>query len=138
MFEVGVLLKFKAMMIRNLIILFFVFQQLNILSQQAPPILQWVNQNEHLHLKKCIDTLDFAIQKTKENKQYELTSKYLQKQSHLFLTRLKSFEKCMYYIEQIKDLTDESEKQEFLIDYYNQLGVTFYHEQLDMKKSLEN
>ena len=135
MFKIGVLLKFKAMMIRNLIILFFVFQQLNILSQQAPPILQWVNQNEHLHLKKCIDTLDFAIQKTKENKQYELTSKYLQKQSHLFLTRLKSFEKCMYYIEQIKDLTDESEKQEFLIDYYNQLGVTFYHEQLDMKKS---
>jgi tetratricopeptide (TPR) repeat protein/DNA-binding CsgD family transcriptional regulator len=43
----------------------------------------------------------------------------------------------MSYIDQIKTLSEETGNQAFLIDYYNQLGVTYYHEQLDMPKSFE-
>jgi tetratricopeptide (TPR) repeat protein len=120
-----------------LTVLFFVFQTVSISAQQTPPLLNWVKTNEHLKLKKCIDTLEYGIKKSRDSKDFELTSKYLQKQSHLFLTRLKNFEKCMSYIDQIKTLSEETGNQAFLIDYYNQLGVTHYHEQLDMPKSFE-
>ncbi len=137
MIQKGSFLVFKTCSVRKLLLLFFVCQQLSFLSQPSPPLLQWVKTNEHLKLKKCIDTLEFGIKKSHDSKDFELTSKYLQKQSHLFLTRLKNFEKCMFYIEQIKDLSEESGNTEYMIDYYNQLGVTYYHEQLNMKKSFD-
>jgi tetratricopeptide (TPR) repeat protein len=131
------ILVLKAFAIPKLLLLFFVFQTVSISAQQTPPLLNWVKTNEHLKLKKCIDTLEYGIKKSHDSKDFELTSKYLQKQSHLFLTRLKNFEKCMFYIEQIKDLSEESGNTEYMIDYYNQLGVTYYHEQLNMKNSFD-
>jgi tetratricopeptide (TPR) repeat protein len=126
---------FSSSCFKLLFLKIFFFQLINLQAQNSTTILQWVKENEHLKLKKCIDTLDFAIVKSKENKHFEVTSLYLQKQSNLFLTRLKNFEKCMFYIKQIKDLADNTGNQKILIDYYNQLGGTFYHEQLDMRKS---
>lgn len=121
----------------RLVLVFLLIGYQTISAQQTPPILNWVKQNEHIKLKKCIDTLEYGILQSRDKKDFQVTSKYLQKQSHLFLTRLKNFEKCMFYVEQIKGLSEESGNQEFMIDYYNQLGVTYYHEQLDMKKSFD-
>ena len=46
-----------------LTVLFFVFQTVSISAQQTPPLLNWVKTNEHLKLKKCIDTLEYGIKK---------------------------------------------------------------------------
>jgi len=94
-----------------------------------------VSQNENTQLKKSIDTLNYSIKQKKAEKKYEELSKLLQKQSYLFLTRLKNFEKAMELIEEIKQLSDVSKNKSFLIDYYNQLGVSYYYEDLDLNKS---
>jgi len=137
MIQKGSCLILKSYSMRSLLLLLFVCQQLSFLSQPNPPLLQWVKTNEHLKLKKCIDTLEYGIKKSRDSKDFELASKYLQKQSYLFLTRLKNFQKCMFYIDQIKILSEETGNQAFLIDFYNQLGVSYYHEELDMNKSFD-
>jgi tetratricopeptide (TPR) repeat protein/DNA-binding CsgD family transcriptional regulator len=104
-------------------------------SQNKKPLIEWVKANEHRKLKSCIDTLKHAIEISHQQKAYDDESAYLQKISNLFLTRLKNFNQSMEYIEKIKKLADETGKKEFLIDYYNQLGVNYYYEQLDMPKS---
>jgi tetratricopeptide (TPR) repeat protein/DNA-binding CsgD family transcriptional regulator len=106
-------------------------------AQQSNPLLDWVKTHEHVQLKTCIDTLQKGIHTAHTQQRYQEESSYLQKLSHLFLTRIKNFDKTMGCIEQIKQLADKTGNQEFLIDYYNQLGVTYYYEQLDMPKSFE-
>jgi len=104
-------------------------------AQAKYPLIEWVKTHEHKQLKTCVDTLKQAIEKSHEKKAYVEESAYLQKLSNLFLTRLKNFNQSMDYIEKIKVLADESGKKEFLIDYYNQLGVNYYYELLDLPKS---
>lgn len=131
-----VLLFFDGKM-KQLLFLFLLVQSIDAEAQQSNPILDWVKTHEHIQLKTCIDTLQKSIHTAHTQKQYQDESRYLQKLSHLFLTRIKNFDKTMGCIEQIKTLADLSGNQEFLIDYYNQLGVTYYYEQLDMPKSFE-
>jgi tetratricopeptide (TPR) repeat protein len=121
----------------QILLLFLVFYSLGLEAQQSNSLLDWVKTHEHVQLKTCIDTLQKSIYTAHTQKQYQDESRYLQKLSHLFLTRIKNFDKTMGCIEQIKTLADLSGNQEFLIDYYNQLGVTYYYEQLDMPKSFE-
>ncbi len=120
-----------------LVPLVFVFQFWQLNAQQQDPLLDWVKTHEHVQLEKCIDTLQFAINKSHQQEKYRQESTYLQKLSHLFLTRIKNFDKTMDCIEKIKSLSGKTKNDEFLIDYYNQLGVTYYYEQLDMPKSFE-
>lgn len=122
---------------KQLLFLFLLVQSIGAKAQQSNPLLDWVKANEYGQLKTCIDTLQKGIQTAHTQQRYQLESSYLQKLSHLFLTRVKNFDKTMGCIEQIKQLADKTGNQEFLIDYYNQLGVTYYYEQLDMPKSFE-
>ncbi len=131
-----VLLFFDGKM-KQLLFLFLLAQSIGAKAQQSNPLLDWVKANEYGQLKTCIDTLQKGIHTAHIQKQYQDESRYLQKLSHLFLTRIKNFDKTMGCIEQIKQLADKTGNQEFLIDYYNQLGVTYYYEQLDMPKSFE-
>jgi tetratricopeptide (TPR) repeat protein/DNA-binding CsgD family transcriptional regulator len=126
---------FTKIKMKVILFLIVVFQAFRLSAQSNNPLLNWVKTHEHIELKKCIDTLQKAIKKSHERKQFQDESKYLQKLSHLFLTRIKNFDKTMACIEQIEDLAEESGDQTFLIDYYNQLGVTYYYEQLNMPKS---
>lgn len=122
---------------KQLLFLFLLVHSFCAEAQQSNPILDWVKTHEHVQLKTCIDTLQKAIVRANDQKDFQNESRYLQKLSHLFLTRIKNFDKTMAYIEQIKKLAKETGNQEFLIDYYNQLGVTYYYEQLEMPKSFE-
>lgn len=122
---------------KQLLFLFLLVHSFCAEAQQSNPILDWVKTHEHVQLKTCIDTLQKAIVRAHDQKDFQNESRYLQKLSHLFLTRIKNFDKTMAYIEQIKKLAKETGNQEFLIDYYNQLGVTYYYEQLEMPKSFE-
>ena len=131
-----VLLFFDGKM-KQLLFLFLLAQSIGAKAQQSNPLLDWVKANEYGQLKTCIDTLQKGIHTAHSQKRYQEESSYLQKLSHLFLTRVKNFDKTMGCIEQIKQLADKTGNQEFLIDYYNQLGVTYYYEQLDMPKSFE-
>ena len=130
-------LNFSRMKTRLIFLLLSVFHTLSTTAQSNNNLLDWVKTHEHVQLKTCIDTLQKGIHTAHTQKQYQEESSYLQKLSHLFLTRIKNFDKTMGCIEQIKQLADKSGNQEFLIDYYNQLGVTYYYEQLDMPKSFE-
>jgi len=123
------------MRLNHILIIFFCLIAFLGISQTKYPLIEWVKAHEHKQLKTCIDTLKQAIEKSHEEKAFEEESAYLQKLSNLFLTRLKNFNRSMDYIEKIKNLADESGKKEFLIDYYNQLGVNYYYEQLDITKS---
>ena len=131
-----VLLFFDGKM-KQLLFLFLLAQSIGAKAQQSNPLLDWVKANEYGQLKTCIDTLQKGIHTAQTQKRYQLESSYLQKLSHLFLTRVKNFDKTMGCIEHIKQLADKTGNQEFLIDYYNQLGVTYYYEQLDMPNSFE-
>ena len=131
-----VLLFFDGKM-KQLLFLFLLVQSIGAEAQQSNPLLDWVKANEYGQLKTCIDTLQKEIHTAQTQKRYQLESSYLQKLSHLFLTRVKNFDKTMGCIEHIKQLADKTGNQEFLIDYYNQLGVTYYYEQLDMPNSFE-
>jgi tetratricopeptide (TPR) repeat protein len=122
---------------RLILLLLSVFHTLSTTAQSNNNLLDWVKTREHVQLKTCIDALQKGIHTAHSQKRYQEESSYLQKLSHLFLTRIKNFDKTMGCIEQIKQLADKSGNQEFLIDYYNQLGVTYYYEQLDMPKSFE-
>jgi tetratricopeptide (TPR) repeat protein len=122
---------------RLIFLLLSVFHTLSPTAQSNNNLLDWVKTHEHVQLKTCIDTLQKGIHTAHTQKRYQEESSYLQKLSHLFLTRIKNFDKTMGCLEQIKQLADKSGNQEFLIDYYNQLGVTYYYEQLDMPKSFE-
>ena len=130
-------LNFSRMKTRLIFLLLSVFHTLSTTAQSNNNLLDWVKTHEHVQLKTCIDTLQKGIHTAHTQKQYQEESSYLQKLSHLFLTRIKNFDKTMGCIEQIKQLADKSGNQEFLIDYYNQLGVTYYYEQLDMPKSFD-
>ena len=130
-------LNFSRMKTRLIFLLLSVFHTLSTTAQSNNNLLDWVKTHEHVQLKTCIDTLQKGIHTAHTQKRYQEESSYLQKLSHLFLTRIKNFDKTMGCIEQIKQLADKSGNQEFLIDYYNQLGVTYYYEQLDMPKSFE-
>ena len=130
-------LNFSRMKTRLIFLLLSVFHTLSTTAQSNNNLLDWVKTHEHVELKTCIDTLQKGIHTAHTQKRYQEESSCLQKLSHLFLTRIKNFDKTMGCIEQIKQLADKSGKQEFLIDYYNQLGVTYYYEQLDMPKSFE-
>jgi len=123
------------MSIKKVLFFFFVFIVFFGYAQTKNALIEWVKIHEHKQLKTCVDTLKQAIEKSHEQKAYEEESAYLQKLSNLFLTRLKNFNQSMDYIEKIKVLADESGKKEFLIDYYNQLGVNYYYELLDLPKS---
>jgi tetratricopeptide (TPR) repeat protein/DNA-binding CsgD family transcriptional regulator len=122
---------------RLIFLLLSIFHTLSPTAQSNNNLLDWVKTHEHVQLKTCIDTLQKGIHTAHTQKRYQEESSYLQKLSHLFLTRIKNFDKTMGCIEQIKQLADKTGNQEFLIDYYNQLGVTYYYEQLDMPKSFE-
>lgn len=130
-------LNFSRMKTRLIFLLLSVFHTLSPTAQSNNNLLDWVKTHEHVQLKTCIDTLQKGIHTAHTQKRYQEESSYLQKLSHLFLTRIKNFDKTMGCIEQIKQLADKTGNQEFLIDYYNQLGVTYYYEQLDMPKSFE-
>ena len=130
-------LNFSRMKTRLIFLLLSVFHTLSPTAQSNNNLLDWVKTHEHVQLKTCIDTLQKGIHTAHTQKRYQEESSYLQKLSRLFLTRIKNFDKTMGCIEQIKQLADKSGNQEFLIDYYNQLGVTYYYEQLDMPKSFE-
>ena len=130
-------LNFSRMKTRLIFLLLSVFHTLSTTAQSNNNLLDWVKTHEHVQLKTCIDTLQKGIHTAQTQKRYQLESSYLQKLSHLFLTRVKNFDKTMGCIEHIKQLADKTGNQEFLIDYYNQLGVTYYYEQLDMPKSFE-
>ncbi len=130
-------LNFSRMKTRLIFLLLSVFHTLSTTAQSNNNLLDWVKTHEHVQLKTCIDTLQKGIHTAHTQKRYQEESSCLQKLSHLFLTRIKNFDKTMGCLEQIKQLADKSGNQEFLIDYYNQLGVTYYYEQLDMPKSFE-
>jgi len=130
-------LNFSRMKTRLIFLLLSVFHTLSTTAQSNNNLLDWVKTHEHVQLKTCIDTLQKGIHTAHTQKRYQEESSCLQKLSHLFLTRIKNFDKTMGCIEQIKQLADKTGNQEFLIDYYNQLGVTYYYEQLDMPKSFE-
>ena len=130
-------LNFSRMKTRLIFLLLSVFHTLSPTAQSNNNLLDWVKTHEHVQLKTCIETLQKGIHTAHTQKRYQEESSYLQKLSHLFLTRIKNFDKTMGCIEQIKQLADKTGNQEFLIDYYNQLGVTYYYEQLDMPKSFE-
>lgn len=131
------ILSFLDGRMKQLVLLLLVLNSNGIEAQQNNALLDWVKTNEHIQLKKCIDTLQKSIYTAHTQKLYHNESRYLQKLSHLFLTRVKNFEKTMGCIQQMKSLADKTGNQEFLIDYYNQMGVTYYYEQLDMPKSFE-
>jgi tetratricopeptide (TPR) repeat protein len=122
---------------KRLLFLFLLVRNIGAEAQQSNPLLVWVKTHEHVQLKTCIDTLQKSIETAHAQQRYQEESSYLQKLSHLFLTRIKNFDKTMGCIEQIKDIADKTGNEEFLIDYYNQLGVTYYYEQLDMPKSFD-
>jgi tetratricopeptide (TPR) repeat protein/DNA-binding CsgD family transcriptional regulator len=122
---------------KRLLFLFLLVRSIGAEAQQSNPLLDWVKTHEHVQLKTCIDTLQKSIETAHAQQRYQEESRYLQKLSHLFLTRIKNFDKTMGCIEQIKTLADKTGNEEFLIDYYNQLGVTYYYEQLDMPKSFD-
>lgn len=122
---------------KRLLFLFILLRSIGAEAQQSNPLLEWVKTHEHVQLKTCIDTLQKSIETAHAQQRYQEESSYLQKLSHLFLTRIKNFDKTMGCIEQIKDIADKTGNEEFLIDYYNQLGVTYYYEQLDMPKSFD-
>ena len=130
-------LNFSRMKTRLILLLLSFFHTLSTTAQSNNNLLDWVKTREHVQLKTCIDTLQKGIHTAHTQKRYQEESSCLQKLSHLFLTRIKNFDKTMGCIEQIKQLADKTGNQEFLIDYYNQLGVTYYYEQLDMPKSFE-
>ena len=131
------MLSFLESIMKQLVLLLLVLHSISAEAQQTNPLLDWVKTHEHVQLKTCIDTLQKGIYTAHTQKQYQDESRYLQKLSHLFLTRIKNFDKTMGCIEQIKEIADETKDQTYLIDYYNQMGVTFYHEQLDISKSFE-
>jgi len=120
-----------------LLFLFLLLRSIGAEAQQSNPLLDWVKTHEHVQLKTCIDTLQKSIETAHAQQRYQEESSYLQKLSHLFLTRIKNFDKTMGCIEQIKGIANKTRNEEFLIDYYNQLGVTYYYEQLDMPKSFD-
>jgi tetratricopeptide (TPR) repeat protein len=123
---------------RKIIISFILINQsLTSFTQNSNKLLSWVKTNEELKLKTCIDTLQKSIHTAHMNHNYADESRYLQKLSHLFLTRIKNFEKSMDCIEQIKNIAVETNDQKYLIDYYNQMGVTYYYEELNMQKSFD-
>ncbi|MFM7668620.1 MAG: tetratricopeptide repeat protein [Bacteroidota bacterium] len=128
---------FLDLRMKQLVLLLLVLNSIGAEAQQSNPLLEWVKTHEHVQLKTCIDTLQKSIETAHAQQRYQEESSYLQKLSHLFLTRIKNFDKTMGCIEQIKGIANKTRNEEFLIDYYNQLGVTYYYEQLDMPKSFD-
>jgi hypothetical protein len=93
-------------------------------------MLNWVDEHNEQHLSDCLDTLLLAKRLVNNTKDAKLKIKVLLNLSTFSLSRLNNLEKCHSYLEEIRKMAMDNQRDPWLLmQYHNGRGVMFFYEQ---------